>query len=185
MPIKDGASKLVTAYTKPELYVNCPVCGEGETRVDHCKNGFSSAWYCDDCGVRYEINRIGDQFRLQPLKERKLKTLVTLESEGPVRLLVEGMEFTNADGSRDLDSEHHSSYFYDEHTCPTNFMGNVVRIIDPIDGDTDPHGIFAFVSVEPWRDVENDDFPVESTTFQGSEDRGEASKKELAPGVDG
>jgi hypothetical protein len=52
----------------------------------------------------------------------------------------------------DPEAENHARYFYDEHTCPTNFMGEVEKVIDPADGDEDPHGIFAFVKMEPWTD---------------------------------
>lgn len=40
----------------------------------------------------------------------------------------------------------HQKYHYNEHTCPTNYIGDVLKVVDPADGDQDPHGIFKFVS---------------------------------------
>lgn len=34
-------------------------------------------------------------------------------------------------------------YFYDEHTCPTNWTNNIIAVIS--DGDEDPHGFATFV----------------------------------------
>ena len=70
---------------------------------------------------------------------------MTLRSSGPVTLLVKGMALLPHNNEED-----HQRFFYDEHTCPTNFMPNVVKVIDA-DGDEDPHGVFAFVKSEPWK----------------------------------
>lgn len=146
---------IATAYTKPDKFIRCPMCGEGEQRVDHCAKGFKSAWYCDECGGKFHIEwRAPDQFILTPMKERKDNVLITLESKGPVRLLVKGLRFSKPDGSEDPKHDEREEYFYNEYTCPTNLMKNVERVIDPSDGDEDPHGIFAFVKSEPWRDLD-------------------------------
>ncbi len=128
-------------------HILCPHCSQGEATVDHCEPGFVSRWVCDECGGHYRIERPGKsfQFLLEPLLQ---KTLVTLESKGPVRLIVEGMSHTLKDGKPD--PEDHDEFFYNEHTCPTNFMHNVVKVVDPADGNEDPHGIFAYVSTAPW-----------------------------------
>ena len=42
-------------------------------------------------------------------------------------------------------SEHHE-YYYNEHTCPTNYMRNVVAVIDLKHQDQDPHGIFEYIA---------------------------------------
>lgn len=126
--------------------------------MDHCEVGFVSVWSCD-CGAYFRIICTApNEFRLQVLPKRIIKTIVTLESSGPVRLIVQGMEFTRDDGSPDPDAGRHDSYFYDEHTCPTNYIGgSVLKVIDPADGDNDPHGIFAYVKTEPWRDLDVSD----------------------------
>ena len=50
---------------------------------------------------------------------------------------------------------YNEEYFYNEHTCPTNYMTEVVKVISE-DGNEDPHGIFAYVKTEPWRDLEEE-----------------------------
>jgi len=44
----------------------------------------------------------------------------------------------------------HRRYFYEEHTCPTNFV-RVKQFL--IDGDDDPHGIFEFHDFADMKDV--------------------------------
>ena len=146
--------KTVTAHTKPDLYIDCPMCGEDDFQVDHLESGQTTAWYCDKCGGKFGIEVRGGkytitQFILTPLPDRKEKTLVTLQSKGPVRLIVEGIRLTDCPKE-----EGHDEYFYNEHTCPTNYLSSVVKCIDPADGNEDPHGIFEYVSTEPWRDLE-------------------------------
>lgn len=63
----------------------------------------------------------------------------------PIYLLVEGLSFRKRDHVSD-DDEPHERYFYDEHTCPTNWIRYVVEIM--IGGDSDPHGLARFVAVE-------------------------------------
>ena len=41
------------------------------------------------------------------------------------------------------DDQDTTAYYYDEGSCPTNYISRVDTII--IEGDTDPHGIFTFV----------------------------------------
>lgn len=65
------------------------------------------------------------------------ETLVLLELAG-VYFVVEGV---TKYGPRDKVQDH-EEYFYNEHTCPTNF----IRIpLIAKDGDCDPHGVFTFV----------------------------------------
>lgn len=80
------------------------------------------------------------------------RTLVLLAidtAEGvPVYFIVEGLA-----GTGDIkEMEEHERYFYEEHTCPTNFVGphgkdsegyGVVALYHG--GDRDPHGVFRYV----------------------------------------
>lgn len=43
--------------------------------------------------------------------------------------------------------EGHDNYFYDEHTCPTNWTNEIVAVIE--NGDPDPHGFATFVAARP------------------------------------
>jgi hypothetical protein len=68
------------------------------------------------------------------------KTLALLrlyeKSGSPVYFIVEGVGHTNYGGIEDND------YFYDEHSCPTNYVP-VEAIFTP--DDDDPHGVFEYV----------------------------------------
>lgn len=65
------------------------------------------------------------------------KTLVLLHRDG-VFIVVEGCATFEP-----LESvNEHNEYFYNEHTCPTNYL-QVEAVC--IDGNMDPHGVFEFV----------------------------------------
>ena len=59
-------------------------------------------------------------------------TLVLLKRNG-IYLVVNG----HGDAEHDM-------YFYNEHTCPTNYMGDVEAVI--YEKDADPHGVFEWVA---------------------------------------
>lgn len=146
-----------SAHQKPDTFIYCPSCGKGESKVNHCEIGFSSAWYCDDCGVSFKIARLADgSFDLTLTTERKERTRVTLESSGPVRIVVEGLRLVGGDIPPEPEEENHDQYFYDEHTCPINYL-QVLKVIDPSNGNEDPHGIFAYVKTEPWESERTDE----------------------------
>lgn len=45
-----------------------------------------------------------------------------------------------------------SSFYYESHSCPTNWIGDAVMI--SLNGDTDPHGFLRYV-----REVDRPDIP--------------------------
>ena len=59
-------------------------------------------------------------------------TLVLLKRNG-IYLIVNG-----------YGDKEHDQYFYNEHTCPTNYMGDVEAVI--YEKDADPHGVFEWVA---------------------------------------
>lgn len=67
---------------------------------------------------------------------RTLDLLVLRRSEGDVFFVVEGLRI------EDEKLGEGKSYFYEEHSCPTNHVRCEAIITD---GDDDPHGIFEFV----------------------------------------
>lgn len=133
-------------FSKKTQYIWCPECKQGAHAVSHLPVGTKTAWYCDDCGAHFRVHVLSlDQVDCEAIPgERKVKRLVTLRSRAPVTLLVEGMTLLPDD-----DEVHHAQFYYDEHTCPTNYLGRVVEVIDE-KGERDPHGVFEFVSIEPW-----------------------------------
>jgi ribosomal protein S27AE len=129
--------------------IRCPECGQGEFLIVSMHFGRSwGPWYCDDCGYGFtgRTDENGESFT-EPWRDRKVKTVVTLRSNAPVVLRVEGMRFVpGEDGPEAADG--HDEYYYNEHTCPTNFLGHPVLEVTDDDGTDDPHGIFAWVKTE-------------------------------------
>lgn len=145
--------QVVATFTDPTRYIACPACGTGRHGVSHLValgRVTFGPWYCDACGHGF-TGEVVDAHTVvtRPHGDRKVPTLVTLElppQAGPVRFLVEGMRFVPADGSDDgEDHDAQDAYFYEEHTCPSNWLG--VDVVAP-DGDPDPHGLFRWVSTE-------------------------------------
>lgn len=132
-------------FTKPERYISCPACGKGAHQICHLPVGTKTAWYCDECGVHFRLHVLSaGEVDCELTGGSKEPRLITLRSVGPVTLLVRGMALLPCRGG---DEGH--EYFYNEHACPVNFMGEVVNVIDE-NGNEDPHGVFAFVSSAPW-----------------------------------
>lgn len=146
---------IVTPFTKPDRFVSCPACGKGAHSVSHLKPGTGTAWYCDerDCGKRFGLKVLSNlDIELKILPSRSVPTLVTLRSVDPVTIVVEGIDLVEGDLLTSRTYEH-DQYFYDESTCPTNYLKRVIQVQDS-SGDSDPHGIFKYVKTEPWRDME-------------------------------
>jgi ribosomal protein L37AE/L43A len=137
--------------TETTHYIECPYCHKSKERIDHLfeentnrKETSFGPWYCDECGGSYEgVVRGQDVFIKLNTNKRKDDSLVFLRN-GNVLLIVKGMYF---DG--DLDKGH-QEYFYNEHTCPTNYFKSVEMVVDLKTGDTDPHGIFEYVDAIPY-----------------------------------
>lgn len=75
------------------------------------------------------------------------ETLVLLKIEtatAPVYFVIEGLgKVENWDHPQIInDLQEKAAYFYEEHTCPTNFI-RIPMIFH--NGDQDPHGVFDFV----------------------------------------
>ena len=138
----------LTKETK--TYVHCPECGDECSSVDHIMEGFKSKWYCDNCGVRYIIRMKNNTIEVEATEERKIQTFVFLKSND-IGLIVKGMRFepSIADGSEYESNQH----YYDQGTCPTNYLSEVLAVVDLGNGDCDPHGIFKFKGVK--------DFPAD------------------------
>ena len=123
----------------------CPHCEKETSTVDHLLGGtVSTAWYCDSCGGRYSLNFSSTGCVIRPLKEWIISVAVVLQL-GKTFVVVKGMLF--AKGSRENFDDSNLQYFYDEHTCPINWMG-VECLYDSENDDSDPHGLFSFVGYE-------------------------------------
>lgn len=134
---------------KPLCFIKCPHCEEKSGRIDHLFDQRTivrfGPWYCDKCGGEYDGNVDEDNNVTTSKREnKKIITLNLLKIEGKeknILFIVEGMRFLKDDPD---DIQSNTQYFYNEHTCPTNYIGgDVLAIIDGI--DTDPHGFAEFI----------------------------------------
>lgn len=131
--------------TKTSKYIQCPHCLKATNSIDHLDGKeISTRWYCDDCGNQYsfKLSKTGEITELKLTGDRIDKSLVLLKN-GDIGLVVEGLVFNG-------DLSNNNEYFYNEHTCPTNYMKRVKEVFDLKNDDTDPHGIFEYVKTLPW-----------------------------------
>lgn len=129
-------------------FVRCCVCNEHEFRIDHIGVGQKVRWSCDFCGNELNITVNAASCEVVPTGRLQTPVTVTLRSKTipPITLKLHSWKYAHSADDSKEEYEGHQQYFYDEHTCPTNFMSQVGQII--FEGDTDPHGVFEFVSVE-------------------------------------
>lgn len=133
-----------------QLFLVCPNCGERKERVDHIAVGRSAGpWACGFCHRYYRFVRTGPEtVEVEQLEQRETPVTVTLRSRTvpPITLKLHTWKYGHSQEDSAEEYAEHQRYFYNEHTCPTNFMRNVEKIV--FEGDEDPHGVFEFVSVE-------------------------------------
>lgn len=143
----------MTPEIKTIRYFTCPNGCAHQFSVEHLfaalapepgRTRMAGPWHCDDCGqgwrITYDATSLVD---VSPAGDCKRTHWVTLElppQSSPVRFRVRGVRFTE---SIDVESER---YFYEEHTCPTNWLRNVDRV--EIDGEEDPHGLWVLREID-------------------------------------
>lgn len=167
--------KSTATFKKPEVYIHCPFCGEGEHRVDHLfeyaqdpkksPGGLFEAgpWHCKNIACLRVFN-------LQAFADESVKTIETERASNEIYapvyvLLRRGDLFILLDAHTHIDRTAYMSgepmcqekqdqirYYYEEHTCPTNWMQGCVHMLS-LDGDTDPHGAFDFVRAMTYPEV--------------------------------
>ena len=133
---------------KIHLYISCPCCTKGGWRADQLNIGQSTTWSCQCCYHEAHIKRLSENdFQIIPSGRKNTPVTVTLQSvtEPKIILKLNTWKYAHNQNDTQEDFESHERYFYDEHTCPTNWTKDIVEII--FRGDHDPHGVFEFVSV--------------------------------------
>lgn len=148
--------------TKTIHYFTCPFCDDKEEHtVDHLidrqpnnRMATFGPWHCASCrnGINGSVGRINGEIvlTLDPVpvvgEIKYTGGYVLLQSPalaegGFIHLLVRDTHiFTVGDKT---ETARRMKYFYDEHTCPTNWVRNIERFIEK--GDTDPHGVFQYI----------------------------------------
>lgn len=140
--------------TRPVLltYLCCAACGGDVGTIDHLAEykELNTTWACKACGVNNDIsvrngNVVAQTIADEP--EYTFKTLSLLQVRGmepPVRFLVEGIYSTHdTSGRLTLEELNNKRYYYNEHTCPINWLG--VEKVE-LQGDLDPHDAFQFLA---------------------------------------
>ena len=145
-----GSMAFVKATPVLSYVLMCPECGKGNFSWGHLKPGQAfGPWYCDECGVgitgKAEADGADVEIRQGERRENRL-ALLELKSEEPVYVLIDASRVRGANETEE-ETNHHDRYFYDEHTCPTNWLDNVVEVFHG--SEPDPHGLFRFVRSAP------------------------------------
>lgn len=133
---------------KVQLHIPCPKC-TGGWRADQLNIGQETIWTCNHCHWESKIKRVSEfDYRVDPTGRKETPVVVTLQSITEPKIVLKLNTWKYAHSQKDTKEEYesHQQYFYDEHTCPTNWTRDIVEII--FKGDHDPHGVFEFVSVE-------------------------------------
>ena len=132
----------------------CPWCGaESGHRVDHLYGDKAwheaGPWYCDKCRqpFRVKINAPGDvevtRTGARGIISRSLALLKFDGKNGPVFFVMDHDRYREDTTEGDEQNQESQRYFFEEHSCPTNWLHECVAVIE--DGDTDPHGFLDFV----------------------------------------
>jgi len=132
--------------TKVKLYAPCSQCVKGSFSIDHLKIGQTVTWFCAKCGAELNLMRVSEtDVNIDATGRKKMPITVILRSQTvppiEVKLNTWKYPFLYEDNEDFID---HQKYFYEEHTCPTNWTSEIVEIT--FDGDNDPHGLFEFIS---------------------------------------
>jgi hypothetical protein len=136
-------------------FLVCPWCNEESgCRIDHLygdKNWKEvGPWYCGECRkpIRATINAPGDVVVTRDEKDRRgwsrSMALLKLDGrDGPVFFVMDHDRYWNGEREGDEENQQHQRYFFEEHSCPTNWLNECVAVIKK--GDCDPHGFLDFV----------------------------------------
>lgn len=137
-------------------YVKCPACNEAAGHLyEELKDG-TYKWYCD-CGNQYSFEyKDGNVLKVESTGNFFAKTRILLANDD-IALIIKGNRYFT-EGR--LTDDEHDRYYYDEHTCPTNYMRDVIEVIDLRSMDTDPHGVFRYIKT-----IENDEEHVDPELF--------------------
>lgn len=146
-------AKLATtrSETTVKYFYDCPSCATGKFSYGHLRDsphGMNVTWDCPECGAVINATATtGEPDKIMVRDtgkvERDYDTLVLLRysastPEHPLYIVIKAKWYAHAQdralGETDV-------YFYDEHTCPWNYL----RLPTLFAGDNDHHGLFEHV----------------------------------------
>lgn len=143
-------------FTKQKTFLVCPSCGDDSNSIDHLLTDesksrlpFRTEWCCknEKCGKYLEfeigVNRQVNYLRVseKPPVKTVYDVLVLPPQKDPVYFVLKTKDYGFSKSETEFRNQH---YFYEQHTCPTNWTKYINAII--IKDDDDPHGLFQFVS---------------------------------------
>jgi ribosomal protein L37AE/L43A len=132
----------------------CPWCGEESGgRVDHLydrPNTSFGPWFCEKCSRAFKgvAHAPGDVTITKDEKNttswtRQMVLLKFDGKDGPVFFVMDHKRYHTGEPKTEAEHQDSQRYFFEEHSCPTNWLRDCVAVIE--DGDTDPHGFLDFV----------------------------------------
>lgn len=147
------------AVTKTKLEFQCPCCQKHYFSYQHLVDQKQTErianyrWTCNNCvaSVKFSVDWNNSSVEIvdtNKAPEGKAKALVLLrllptkeaQLNEPIHIVVKKNNYSHEEDLKKFSDN--STYYYNDHTCPTNYLG-VERIIEG--DDDDPHGIFQFV----------------------------------------
>lgn len=134
-------------------FLICPWCEEESgCRVDHLYDGSEFAngfgpWYCKKCrrGFTGRVKAPNDVILEKWYEDKFLPAISLLKSPGttPTYYVVRNDRYVSGQLKTEREYQDHDSFFFHEHSCPTNWIGKTILIAKH--GDLDPHGFLTFV----------------------------------------
>lgn len=139
-------------------FVKCLNCGTHEFSIEHlfepplvAPDGTTrkaGPWYCDDCGAGWYLECSQTNLvAMTPSRDRVIRRRVRLEIPPQTETIViftEGSRWENAMTGESVGGN--DEYFYEEHTCPSNYFRGTIAV--HLGEDSDPHGLAKYVSSE-------------------------------------
>jgi hypothetical protein len=137
-------------------YVNCPLCNDYKfsfghliKEVEKTKKKYSvGPWSCDSCGHKFNFIvekdlTISVRQNDEPPNVHGYSLLKSTNGGEPIYFVIEDTWYRQNKTESLGEAISHKHYYYDEHTCPTNWIRGIEVIM--FKQDQDPHGVFEFV----------------------------------------
>lgn len=170
-------------------YVDCPNCGQSQHRIfpEHYAVRDTSNHSCDVCNLQWE-----SYMEDEVVKHRSTLghsawaagfALLRYGCGGVPMYLIVKMHQHIYPGDDDADMQSHLRYHVEEHTCPTNWLGNSIEKL-VINGNDDPHGAFdlvRFVTTNLVKEHFNVDWETFNNFHFGSGERGCPEWRDIFP----
>lgn len=139
--------KQVEVITEERRFIDCPKCGKHRFGIPS-KNFGERSYFCIHCGKAINVTCENGEVFIDDSDEFENRTLVFLRYEDML-LVVEGVIFNG-----DLEED---DSLYNMHMCPTTYFRTALAVVDLRDRDTDPHGMFEYITTVP---IRHDQFSI-------------------------